>query len=106
MIINLGIPSEKQRLFLESRCKHTAYGGARGGGKSFAVRFKAKGLCLRYPGIKVLIVRRTYPELLNNHINILVSELNGLARYNRSDKMFTLKTTVPLNLGIVQMIVI
>lgn len=99
MIINLGIPSEKQRLFLESRCKHTAYGGARGGGKSFAVRFKAKGLCLRYPGIKVLIVRRTYPELLNNHINILVSELNGLARYNRSDKMFTLKNNSTIKFG-------
>lgn len=44
-------------------------------------------MALRYPGIKILIVRRTYPELINNHINILRSELIGIARYNDKDKV-------------------
>ncbi len=61
-------PSEKQLLFLNDEHKYIAYGGARGGGKSWAVRVKAALLCLKYPGIKVMIVRKTYPELQENHI--------------------------------------
>lgn len=49
--------------------RHVAYGGARGGGKSWAVRTKAKILGCTYPGIKMLIVRRTLDELRNNHVN-------------------------------------
>ena len=64
----LPAPNEKQRLFLKDRHKYVGYGGARGGGKSWAVRVKAVLLCLRYPGIKVMIVRKTYPELQENHI--------------------------------------
>ena len=62
-------PSEKQKLFLKAKTKHIAFGGARGGGKSWSVRTKAKLLALNYAGIRILIVRRTYPELINNHIN-------------------------------------
>ena len=64
-------PSEKQKLFLAAHTKHVGFGGARGGGKSWAVRDKAKRLCLRFKGIKLLIVRRTYAELINHHINPL-----------------------------------
>ena len=46
-------PSEKQCLFMADRHKYIGYGGARGGGKSWAVRVKAVLLCLRYAGIKV-----------------------------------------------------
>lgn len=80
-------PNAKQELFLKDRHKYVAFGGARGGGKSWAVRTKAKLLCLRYKGIKVLIVRRTYPELTRNHILTLRRELRGVARYNDKDKM-------------------
>ncbi|MBR5095156.1 MAG: phage terminase large subunit, partial [Oscillospiraceae bacterium] len=61
-------PSPRQRLFLTDGHPVVAYGGARGGGKSWAVRVKAVLLCLRWPGIKALIVRRSYPELQENHI--------------------------------------
>ena len=61
-------PSEKQRQFMADRHKYVGYGGARGGGKSWAVRIKAVLLCLRYSGIKVMIVRKTYRELRENHI--------------------------------------
>ena len=50
---------------------------------------KAKLLALRYPGIKILIVRRTYPELINNHIRQLRGDLQGFARYNDQQKIFT-----------------
>lgn len=42
-------PYPKQIEFFESRCRYTAYGGARGGGKSWAARTKAVLLCLTYP---------------------------------------------------------
>lgn len=61
-------PNEKQALFLTDTHKYIGFGGARGGGKSWAVRVKAVLLCLNYPGIKVMIIRRTYPELQENHI--------------------------------------
>ena len=84
-------PSEKQRLFLQAKTKHVGFGGARGGGKSWAVRTKAVLLALKFPGIRVLIVRRTYPELINNHINALRSQLLGVAVYNDRDKVLKFK---------------
>lgn len=80
-------PSDKQKQFLKATAKHIGYGGARGGGKSWSVRTKAKLLALRYPGIRILILRRTYPELINNHINILKAELLDIAKYNDKDKV-------------------
>ena len=80
-------PNEKQKQMLEAHTKHVGFGGARGGGKSWAVRTKAKLLALRWPGIKLLIVRRTYPALVNNHIQILRTELCRLASYNDKDKV-------------------
>ena len=81
-------PSDKQKQFLLADARHVGFGGARGGGKSWAVRTKAKLMALKYPGIRQLIVRRTYPELINNHINILRGELAGIARYSDRDKAF------------------
>lgn len=83
-------PNEKQKRFLSDTHRHVAYGGARGGGKSWAVRVKAILLCLNWPGIKVLIVRKTYKELINNHIVPLQQMLPPkVARYNKTDKVFT-----------------
>ena len=67
-VLNIPAPSEKQLDFLTDTHKYIGYGGARGGGKSWAVRVKAVLLCLNYPGIKVMIIRKTYPELQENHI--------------------------------------
>ena len=75
-------PNERQKLFLSDRHKFIAFGGARGGGKSWAVRVKAVLLCLNYSGIRVCIVRRTYPELYTNHIQQLRSMTADIAKYN------------------------
>ena len=77
--IDLSQISDKQYAFLSADKKHIGFGGARGGGKSWSVRTKAKILAVTYEGIKILIVRRTFPELVNNHINTLQEELNGIA---------------------------
>lgn len=90
-------PSQKQKLFLKADTKHVAFGGARGGGKSWAVRTKAKLLAMRYAGIRILIVRRTYAELINNHINILRKELLGIARYNDRDKVLKFSNGSTIN---------
>ena len=99
-------PNEKQKLFLSAKTKEVGFGGARGGGKSWVVRDKAKRLALRYGrpnpnslGIKILIVRRTFPELVNNHINFLLTELHGIARYNESKKVFTFFNGATIKFG-------
>lgn len=80
-------PSEKQRKFMTERHKYVAFGGARGGGKSWSVRVKAALLALRYPGIKIMILRRSYPELRVNHIDEMRRMLpREVARYNDSKK--------------------
>ena len=40
-------PNPKQDIFLRDRHKHVGYGGARGGGKSWAIRMKALLLGLK-----------------------------------------------------------
>lgn len=71
MEIYIGTPNERQKEFLRCEKKYIAFGGARGGGKSWAVRCKAKLLALRYPGIRLLLVRRTLPEIEANHLTFL-----------------------------------
>lgn len=88
MELHIGEPNEKQKRFLTDTHRYVAYGGARGGGKSWAVRTKAKLMALQWPGIKLLIVRNSFTELRNNHINPLIGELAGVARYNRQEKVF------------------
>nr|DAI75727.1 MAG TPA: Large subunit terminase [Caudoviricetes sp.] len=97
--IDLSKISEKQYRFLTDGHRHVGYGGARGGGKSWAVRTKAKILAAVYAGIKVLIVRRTYRELYNNHINPLRKELHELAKFNKSEKVFTFPNGSTINFG-------
>lgn len=85
--LRIPAPSETQREFLTDEHKYLAFGGARGGGKSWCVRVCAILLCLKHAGIKVMIVRRTYPELRANHITPLRAMTpTAIARYNDSKK--------------------
>lgn len=91
MEIKLPTPTPKQELFLLDKHKHVAFGGARGGGKSFAVRLKAVILCLKHSGISVMIVRKSFPELTANHIKPLkellrIGTSDSIAKYNDSKK--------------------
>lgn len=81
-----GTPSPKQKQFFEARTRFTAYGGARGGGKSWALRRKLVAMCLRYEGLRCLLVRRTLPELKSNHVLPFLREYGELIEYRDSEK--------------------
>ena len=67
--VDLGRPnSQPQEAFFDCRVKYICFGGARGGGKSWCTQRKSVGGCLRYPGLRVLIVRRRYEDLENSVI--------------------------------------
>ena len=56
-------------------------------------------LAMRYPGLRLLLLRRTMPELRENHIIPLQSELHGYARYKQDEKTFVFPNDSRLRLG-------
>ena len=94
-----GKPNRKQAEFFASTARFTAYGGARGGGKSWALRRKLIALCLRWPGIRCLIIRRTLSELRQNHVLPLQRELGREAPYSAGERVFRFKNGSTIWLG-------
>ena len=95
----VGMPSPKQAEFFSSTARHTAYGGARGGGKSWAMRRKFVLLALTQERLRLLLLRRTLPELRENHIRPLQIELAGIANYNETEKVFKFPNGSIIKLG-------
>ena len=88
--LDFGRVTDKQKEFLNANTKYVAYGGARGGGKTHVARLKAVGLCLNYEGIKVLMVRVHYPELIANLIDPILSWVpNEMYSYNGTEHKMT-----------------
>ncbi len=94
-----GTPNARQRELFASRARYTAYGGSRGGGKSWALRRKLMGLCLRYPKIRCLLVRRSYAELKSNHVQPLLSEYGSFLSYRESEKCLFFPNGSTITLG-------
>ena len=92
-------PYPKQIRFFSSTKRFIAYGGARGGGKSWAARAKAMLLALNYPGIQILLLRRSLKELRENHIMPLQIMLNGIAKYKDQTKEFIFPANSRIVLG-------
>lgn len=97
--LDLSTINPKQQRFFLSRKRFIAYGGARGGGKSWAIDRKSPLLACKYPGIKMLLLRRTYKDLDRNHVRVLVPLLAGLAKYNGQEKCFHFPNGSILELG-------
>jgi phage terminase large subunit len=95
-------PYPKQVVFFKSNKRYIAYGGARGGGKSWAARTKAVLLALNYTGIQILILRRTLKELRENHVLPLMILLKGIAKYNAEAKEFNFPNGSRILLGYCQ----
>lgn len=92
-IINLrlkGVPYPKQIEFFKKTNKFIAYGGSRGGGKSWSARRKALLLALNpdLRGIQILVLRRKFNDVWENHIYPLMMELHECKgiRYNATTK--------------------
>ncbi len=98
-VIDISTANEKQKSFFRARQKYVGYGGARGGGKSWAIDHKAPMLALYYPGIKLLLLRRTYKDLERNHVRVLEPMLKNIARYSRQEKCFYFPNGSILELG-------
>ena len=81
-------PNPKQYRFFTSQARHVCYGGAKAGGKSWAVRAQAVRLACMYKDVNILLLRRTFPELRDNHIVPLQSPVR-VCKYNVNDKVFT-----------------
>ena len=79
-----GEANPKQMQFYMARTPFVCYGGAKGGGKTHSIRTKAFGMALNYPGIRILIMRQTYPALEENHIAPMrrMAAQTGAATYN------------------------
>ena len=92
-------PNPKQVKFLTATNKYVAFGGARGGGKSWAIRVKSILLANRWAGIKILIVRRTLVELRNNHIDPMKQLLRGMAKYNQQERKFIFPNGSTVKIG-------
>ena len=95
-------PYDKQKEFFAAKARRIAYGGARGGGKSWAMRTKFVLLAMRYSGIQILLLRRTFPELRENHIMPLRRDLKGIATFKESTKEFIFKNSSRIKLGYCQ----
>ncbi|MGE5437508.1 MAG: phage terminase large subunit, partial [Syntrophothermus sp.] len=95
-------PYKKQIEFFKSTKKYIAFGGARGGGKSWAARAKMMLLASNYPGIQILLLRRTLKELRGNHIIPLMQQLDGVAVYKSQEKEFIFPNSSRITLGYCQ----
>ncbi|MEG1501486.1 MAG: terminase family protein, partial [Clostridiales bacterium] len=78
--------SQKQWQFISSKCDESLFGGAAGGGKSYALLIHALLYALKYAGSRQLLLRRTFPELKRSLIlNSLSLYPQRLASYHGSE---------------------
>lgn len=86
----------KQGVAFQSTATEILYGGAAGGGKSFFMRAAAIIWCAMIPGLQAYLFRRTYDDLIKNHIEgssgfralLATWELAGLCKIVESEIRF------------------
>lgn len=72
--------------FHNSQKKNLLAYGNRGGGKSHLIRFDAHMRGLTIPNANMILVRRTYPELLRSHLIHIAAEMKMLGGdYNKTE---------------------
>lgn len=101
IVADFGRPnSEPQERFFASKAKYTCYGGARGGGKSWAIQRKAPLDAYKYSGLRILIIRREYGDMENTIISPMLKILpQGTYQYNKTDHMITFANGSTIKFG-------
>jgi phage terminase large subunit len=80
-------PKQREAIKASEKFPVTFMGGAKGGGKSYTIRAREIVRRLKYKDSKGLIIRKTYPELLANHIRPFFKEYpEARAWYNKAEK--------------------
>lgn len=85
-------PHPQQREFHDATEDDVLYGGAAGGGKSVAIVMEGLRACARYPGLRTLLVRRTYDELAESIFPVLRKYGYAAAlgaRFNKTERELT-----------------
>lgn len=96
-------PKQKEGRKLLDEHPVLLYGGAKGGGKSRFTRDWMLERRLKYPGTHGLIIRKTYPELFNNHIRKLFQERPYLRQfYHKGEKVLYLPNGSTITFGHLQ----
>ncbi len=98
-IVALTKPYPKQEAFFTAQSRYVAYGGARGGGKSWAARVKAVLLAFEHDGIQILLLRRDLHSLRENHIYPLLKLLGDTAQYKSASREFLFENGSRIVLG-------
>lgn len=82
-------PHPQQAEFHSANEDDVLYGGAAGGGKSFAIVAEGLRACARHPGMRVLLLRRSYDELAESIFPVLAHFEYGAklgARWNGTER--------------------
>ena len=105
MLEQFGTPTPKQEQFYNATgTRYVGYGGAKYGGKSHGLRAKLTYLAYQYPGISMLLVRKSLKDLKENHtVKLLYAyekfPLEDRPKYNTTDNVFNFPNSSRLKLG-------
>ena len=92
--------TKKQREFIDSDADEVLYGGAAGGGKSYGQVADAFFKALKYPKIRQLILRTSFPELERSLIMTALAVIpRSLYKYNSSKHRMTFKNGSVIEFG-------
>jgi len=81
-------PNDRQRIFHKSSADECVYGGAKGGGKSYALVMEGVAYGFEHPGATIYFFRETYDDLEVNIIkNFRVCIEKSLYVFNEQKKM-------------------
>lgn len=76
------------------------FGGSASPGKSTAIRWQAHKDCLKFAGLRVLILRNTFPELQRTHLDLILFDLpSSYGKYNQQKHTYYYRNGSILEFG-------